>query len=214
MNLLTSINEKIHNWFDLQNSINKIFDNNTNSRINIQGVYGSLFSHFTNEICKKINSNNLLSLQYSSSSKKTPEYQTFSSDLVIIVPTESEAQNIKNDFLTINPDIEVFIFPTWGTVPYRPVAKGSIVFGKRAGILSKMLEKNVNSVIHKKNRIFIFTQRSFLTSLPNPDFLKEKSFKLKKGDNINTTKIAEKLSSLGYIRVPRVSVRGIGRAHV
>ncbi len=109
---------------------------------------------------------------------------------------------------TIFPEAQVFVFPSWGTVPYRPVAKGSIVFGKRAGVLSSLLSNEEKITFQTKPRIFIFTQRSFMSPLPSPSYLKNLSFRLKKGDTLNTTNIAAKLTKLGYSKVPKVNVKG------
>ena len=146
--------------------------------------------------------------QYSASSKSAPSYKVFSSDLIIVVPTEADARDIAGDFAAIYDEAEVHIFPDWGTVPYRPAARGSVTFGKRAGVLSKLLSKKDTVQFHDTPRIFIFTQRAFMSPLPSPEYLQKLSFKLNKGDKLDTTNIAQKLAAMGYTRVPKVNVRG------
>ena len=208
MKSLTTINEIIHQWPEIRNTIDSVFNKETGSSVQIEGIHGSLFAYFLSEFCKAGHFKSLQASQYSSTSKKTPEYQTFPSDLLIVVPTETEGQNIYNDLQTIYPDAEVYLFPTWGTVPYRPAARGSVTFGKRAGVLSKILQHDNKITFEEHCRIFIFTQRSFMSPLPDPDYIKDLSFKLNKGDKLDTTNIADKLTTMGYIRVPKVSVRG------
>ena len=208
MKSLTTIDEIINNWQELRNTINSILQQENGLPSQIEGVYGSLFSYFVKELCETGHFKNLHATQYASSSRKTPVYSTFSSDVFIVVPTIADAQNISNDLNTIYPDANVFIFPEWGTVPYRPVARGSVNFGIRAGILSELLQKKDNIEFKSHSRIFIFTQRSFMSPLPDPSYLKGLSFNLKIGDKLDTKNIADKLIALGYIRVPKVSVRG------
>jgi len=208
MKSLTSINELLNKWPDLCQIVNSIFDSETTFPVNIEGIHGSLFSYFTSAVCNAGHVRSVQAQQYGSSSKSSQAYKFFSSDLVIVVPTETDAQELQNDFNTIFPEAEVFSFPNWGTVPYRPVAKGSIVFGKRAGVLSTLLAKEQTLTYKGKPRIFLFTQRSFMSPLPDPQYLKSLSFRLKKGDSFDTTKIADKLIHLGYNRVPKVNVRG------
>ena len=211
MKSLTTITEIIHQWPELRNTINEIFEKeNTNSKspVQIEGTYGALFSYFTKEYCQAGHFKSLHASEYAASSKKTPSYSVFSSDVLIVVPTVADAQNVANDLGTIYPDAEVFIFPEWGTVPYRPVARGSVNFGKRAGVLSAILQKNNKIEFKEHSRIFIFTQRSFMSPLPDPSYVKSLSFKLRVGDKLDTTNIADKLVDLGYVRVPKVSVRG------
>lgn len=208
MKSLTSIDEILHNHSEIRDTSAAFFDENTNFPLNIEGLHGSLFTYFTAEVCRSNHLKALQAEQYSNSSKKTPQYKIYSSDLIIVVPTETDARDIAEDFSAIFGDAEVHVFPDWGTVPYRPAARGSVTFGKRAGVLSKLLSKKQTITFNEKPRIFIFTQRAFMSPLPEPKYLKSLSFKLNKGNKIDTTNIAQKLSIMGYTRVPKVNVRG------
>ena len=208
MKSLTSIDEILHNHSEIRDTSAAFFDENTSFPLNIEGLHGSLFAYFAAEVCRSNHLKAVQADQYSNSSKKTPQYKIFSSDLVIIVPTEADARDIAEDFSAVFSDAEVHIFPDWGTVPYRPAARGSVTFGKRAGVLSKLLSKKQTITFNEKPRIFIFTQRAFMSPLPEPEYLRSLSFKLNKGNKIDTTNIAQKLSSMGYTRVPKVNVRG------
>ena len=208
MKSLTSIDEILHNHSEIRDTSAAFFDENTNFPLNIEGLHGSLFTYFTAEVCRSNHLKALQAEQYSNSSKKTPQYKIYSSDLIIVVPTETDTRDIAEDFSAIFGDAEVHVFPDWGTVPYRPAARGSVTFGKRAGVLSKLLSKKQTITFNEKPRIFIFTQRAFMSPLPEPEYLKSLSFKLNKGNKIDTTNIAQKLSIMGYTRVPKVNVRG------
>lgn len=208
MKSLTSINELLHNLKEIKSSLSKIFDFNTEFPLHIEGIKGSFFSYFVSEICKKNHIQSLQATQYPVSSKKDQQYFLFSQDLFIVAPAENDVQSIVTDFSTIYPQAQVYVFPSWATVPYRPVAKGSLTFGKRAGVLSKILNKDEKITFQEKTRIFIFTERTFLQTLPSPKYLKKFSFTLRKNDLLDTTVIAQKLSKLGYLRVPKVNVRG------
>ena len=208
MKSLTSIDEILHNHSEIRDTSAAFFDENTNFPLNIEGLHGSLFTYFTAEVCRSNHLKALQSEQYSNSSKKTPQYKIYSSDLIIVVPTETDARDIAEDFSAIFGDAEVHVFPDWGTVPYRPAARGSVTFGKRAGVLSELLSKKQTITFNEKPRIFIFTQRAFMSPFPEPEYLKSLSFKLNKGNKIDTTNIAQKLSIMGYTRVPKVNVRG------
>lgn len=208
MKSLASIDEILHNHSEIRDTSAAFFDENTNFPLNIEGLHGSLFTYFTAEVCRSNHLKALQAEQYSNSSKKTPQYKIYSSDLIIVVPTETDARDIAEDFSAIFGDAEVHVFPDWGTVPYRPAARGSVTFGKRAGVLSKLLSKKQTITFNEKPRIFIFTQRAFMSPLPEPEYLKSLSFKLNKGNKIDTTNIAQRLSIMGYTRVPKVNVRG------
>ena len=208
MKSLTSIDEILHNQSEIRETTAAFFNEDSKFPLNIEGLHGSLFTYFAAEVCRSNHLKAIQAEQYSNTSKSTPKYTVFSSDLLIIVPTETDAREISEDFTAIFPDAEVNIFPDWGTVPYRPASRGSVTFGKRAGVLSKLLAKKGTIFFKDKPRIFIFTQRAFMSPLPAPEYLKTLSFKLNKGDKLDTTNIAQKLSKMGYTRVPKVNVRG------
>ena len=172
MKSLTSINELLHNLQEIKSSISNIFDLNSNFPIHIEGTQGSLFSFFVSEICRQNHLQTLQATQYGFSSKKTPQYNNFSQDLFIVVPQESDVQDLVTDFQSVYSDAQIYVFPTWGTVPYRTVAKGSVTFGKRAGVLSKILDNENKITFNDNTRIFIFTQKTFLQPLPPPDYIK------------------------------------------
>ena len=207
MKSLTSIEELLQNWPELKECINSLSVSKS-STTSVEGIQGSFFSYFIKAFSEASHFKTLQATQYSTTSKSSPSYEVLSSDLVIVVPTEHEANNIYSDLQTLYPEAQVYNFPTWGMVPYRGAAKGSVVFGKRAGVLSSLIFRNDKITFKGKPRIFIFTQRSFISYLPPPDYLKSLCFKLNKGDSIDTVKIADKLTQIGYIRVPKVNVRG------
>ena len=205
--LYSSINNFLHKWNDFSNAADTITSSDINFPVQISGTHGSLFTYFLNELCNTAKYKTLQAIQYSNSSKKTVEYKSFSNDYLIVVPGEFEMNNLADDIHSIFPDAQVFLFPGWGTIPYRAAARGSLVFGQRAGFLSKLLEQQTFTT-NQNPRIFIITQRSFMSPLPPPDYTKQFSFTLKKKDSIDTVKIAKKLTEIGYTRVSRVNVRG------
>ena len=205
--LSSSVNNFLHNWKDFSAATDKITSSDIQFPLQISGTHGSLFTYFLSELSSTAKFKTLQAIQYSNSSKKSAEYKSFSQDYLIVVPGEFEMNNLTQDIKTIFPEAQVFLFPSWGTIPYRPAAPGSLVFGQRAGFLSKLLEKQPFTT-NISPRIFIITQRSFMSALPPPEYTRGFSFSLKKGDLIDTVKIAQKLTEIGYIRVSRVNVRG------
>ena len=205
--LSSSINNFLHIWKNFSSAINTITDSQTEFPLQIEGIHGSLFTYFLNELSNTARLKTLQAIQYSNSSKKTVEYKSFSQNYLIVVPGEFEMNNLAQDIRAVFPEAQVFLFPGWGTIPYRPAARGSVVFGQRAGFLSKLLEQPIFTT-NLSPRIFIISQRSFMSALPPPDYTKQFSFTLKKKDSLDTLKIAQKLTQIGYTRVSRVNVRG------
>lgn len=206
--LSSSLKDLIHSWSQMQTAVHLVTDGNKAFPKIIKGMQGSSFSFFLNELEKTVYFTNLQAIQYNNAKRYTEEkLDTFSNDLVIIVPGELEARNLYNDLITILENTEIYIFPAFSSIPYRAAAPGSVVFGKRAGVLAKILDKT-NLITTKSFRIFIFTQRSFITPVPAPDSLKNVSLRLNKKDIFDTTKISQKLIQMGYIRVSKVAAKG------
>lgn len=153
----------------------------------IEGLEGALKGFFIAKLAKKMLENGK------------------NKDIFAVVPTSKDADELALDIHTYDKEIQVYIMPTWGVMPYQSMGKRSIIFGQRAGVLCTMLE---HSNTENKLRIFIITQRNFMSMLPSPSYEKSLSFSIKVKQTSEPTKLALKLTQLGYIRVTRVSVKG------
>ena len=181
MNTLSTnfIQKILSSYKEFSSSLEVLLKNSTVFPINITGMQGSLTSFFLAEFINRSylkfrNFQNLRESGYSVKSKKQfSEDLSKISDIIIIVPSEREAESLKINFSTICEDITVNIFPEWGSVFYKSIPSGSVVFGKRAGFLSKLASRK-NAKIDKPE-IFILTQRVFQTPLP-PRHLSLKRF--------------------------------------
>ncbi|MDR1446096.1 MAG: transcription-repair coupling factor [Treponema sp.] len=125
-------------------------------------------------------------------------YNTDPGPVLVVSPTDSEAESLAADLETAG--IPSVMFPWWGAMPYREIAPLSAVFGERAGVLGALVSGDEGVVIA--------SERSFLTPLPSPEYLKSLIITIRTGDRINTTELAESLTKYGYTRVPRVQLHG------
>ncbi len=171
----------------------------SNEETDIAGLKGSLPAFFIKEFLSRQKVNLIARLQSS-------HPVSFQNDILVICPAQKEADEFESDLNTVLGDTtEIFNLKWWQTLPYRPSAVGSAIFGERSGVLSKMTFKNS---IKNKPRIFIVTERSLLSPLVPPEYLHSLCFKIKKGSEEDPESLAKKFSSLGYTRVPKVSVKG------
>ena len=193
MNTLStnSISKALHEFKDFRNAIESLENLEEKSSLDITGLKGALQGYFIRDYLLSIN-------------EKSPEK---ANKLLVVVPAEREALSLKGDLETVFPEAEVNILPGWGTLIYSPVTPNSLIFGKRAGVFSRMADTDSS----KKSfhpEIFIVPLRVFLTPTPSPEYIKDIGFSFKKGERIDTVSVSEKLSEIGYTRVPRVTVRG------
>lgn len=187
-----------------------------NFPVNLSGFQGSLYSFFLRSYSDSKKGRAVQTLSYSQSgySSKafagTESVSSSDSDIYIVVPGEREAASLKSDLETVFTDAEVTVIPLWTSVPYRPVGLGSRIFGQRSGAFAKLAYRNQNlsEIIKFKPRIFIIPQRVLLSPVPDPESIRKLTFCLAKKQEIDTIKLAENLSTTGYIRVPKVTVPG------
>lgn len=118
---------------------------------------------------------------------------------LVVVPSEQEAENLVQD-LSLLPHTRSALFPWWGLLPYGDGHPLPSVFGERAYLLSCLLAG--------EKIMIVAPLRSLLIPLPPPEHLREHFMLLKKGDSLDLTVLSRNLQALGYLRVPRVSLKG------
>lgn len=209
------IYQKLSEWVSFKSSSDIISKFETKFPIELSGLQGSLSSYFI-KCFTEVNKSkwaNVIQYRTSGYNSKAMEQRVFTRgalDVLIVVQNERDAINLKSDLNTLFADLDVTIIPNWGTLAYRPATPGSLIYGQRAGALAKIVSKSLNPAesLKLEPRIFIIPQKVFQTPLADPEYTKSLLFFLTKGQNIDTVKIAEKLTKIGYTRVPKVSVRG------
>jgi transcription-repair coupling factor (superfamily II helicase) len=116
----------------------------------------------------------------------------------VILPSDAEAEDFLSDLYFW--DIDAEILPWWRTAAYRPSAVRSKIFGQRASILARLASGDLP--------VIVASHRAAATPLPPPEVLRAKLLRLKMGDSGSPESLADKLASMGYLRVPRVALPG------
>lgn len=214
MNTLStnSIQSILHSFKEFSSAAEKLTASDTVFPVDISGLSGSMHSCFLKEYMtaayqKRLQSQYALS-GCAPSDKNTSE--PICDDIIVIVPGDREAAALRTDLSTVFSEAQVFILPSWGTLSYRPVTPGTIIFGQRAGVFARLAvnERSAADMLRFCPRIFIVPQRVMQTPAPPPEYISSLCFRLSAGQHLDTVRIAEKLSEIGYTRVPRVTVRG------
>ena len=117
--------------------------------------------------------------------------------LLVVTPTEVEAQSFQQDWQALGGWCELFL--GWGGLIYQDVAPHARFFGQRSHTLAA-LRVGLNCVVTPL--------RGFLSRLVPPNDFYQLCITLQRGRGINPQTIAQKLSGAGYERTPRVSVPG------
>jgi len=125
---------------------------------------------------------------------------------LLVVPTDQEAREIVEDltlFSAGEPSAAgpwACLFPWFGTLPYSDARPLPSILGERVRTLGRMLEGGPLLVVT--------SLRGLLHPLPAPEALRGRSIVLSAGDSLDTAGLADRLQALGYLRVPRVGLKG------
>jgi transcription-repair coupling factor (superfamily II helicase) len=117
--------------------------------------------------------------------------------ILIVTPTDLEAENFVEDLNFWGR--KATLLPWWNTAAYRPAAPGAKVFGQRTAAMAAATERK---------GIFVASYRSFVLPLPPLESFSASLLTIKRGREISAEKIADRLTEFGYLRVPRVALRG------
>jgi transcription-repair coupling factor (superfamily II helicase) len=128
---------------------------------------------------------------------------------LLIVPTEAEAGEMVEDLAVFQPDggrreardlRQAALFPAWGTLPYGDGRPLPSVAGERASVLARLRGG--------EPLLVVASLRTALHPLPPPAYLAGETLELRAGQRLDPAELATRLQSLGYLRVPRVSLHG------
>ena len=117
-----------------------------------------------------------------------------------IVPTEREAEALRDDLETVLDGPPALLFPSWEVLPYSGVRPRASVCGARAAVLGRLLSGERLAVV--------CSLRALLALTPAPKSFGARTIEVRRGDTIDSASLGAKIAALGYLRVPRVSVHG------
>ncbi|TVR73625.1 MAG: transcription-repair coupling factor [Spirochaetaceae bacterium] len=118
--------------------------------------------------------------------------------ILVIVPNESEIAPLRSDLALFN--VESITLPSWGTTAYGAPSLRSTVWGERMRALVE-LQRNTRTVV-------VAPLRALVMPTATPKEVSRRVLTLEKGRGIDPAAIARDLVSMGYWRVPKVSVHG------
>ncbi len=117
---------------------------------------------------------------------------------MLVVSNDIEAEHAVEDLGLFG--VEAQLFPWWGTMPYRPSPENSPAFGRRVHLLARMLRA--------EPFIAVVPVRALLGRLPAPDELERDLLVVEMRGEFDPAALSDRLARMGYMRVPRVTVRG------
>ncbi len=121
--------------------------------------------------------------------------------LVVILPTEVEAEQFASDLLTLIP--ETLHIPWWGLLSYHGIAPSPQCAGIRALGLARLAHE-----VDPPPPVLVLSYFAALCKTPSLERTRQNLFTFCVGEELDTTLVAEKLTYMGYIRAARVNLPG------
>lgn len=118
--------------------------------------------------------------------------------IILLVSDDTEAQNTKRDLTLFGILSEVFSW--YGTAPYQDADHKGSIEGSR--------QKALYELQHGTAEVLIAPLRSITTFISDANGLGETGLELREGQTLDSVALAQKLTDLGYWRVPKVTVQG------
>ena len=120
--------------------------------------------------------------------------------LVVVAPTNTEAEKLFNDLKVFIGFEKVDFFPSWETLPFERISPGVETMGKRLRVLHRLVTSD------KTLEVIVTSARALVQKLS----LQEETFPifLKTGDLIDQRELLAKLVAFGYKREYQVEHRG------
>ncbi len=134
----------------------------------------------------------VVSASISSSSERKP--------LVVVAPTNTEAEKLFNDLKVFIGFEKVEFFPSWETLPFERISPGVETMGKRLRVLHRLVTSE------ETLEVIVTSARALVQKLS----VQEETFPifLKTGDLIDQRELLAKLVAFGYKREYQVEHRG------
>jgi len=120
--------------------------------------------------------------------------------LVVVAPTNVEAEKLFNDLKMFLGYEKVDFFPSWETLPFERISPGVETMGKRLRVLHRLL------TCDESLEVIVTSARALVQKLPNKE--KILPIYLKTRDLIDQRELLEKLIAFGYKREYQVEHRG------
>ena len=124
---------------------------------------------------------------------------------VIIADTAAQCLRLKDEIRYFAPSLNVVYFPDWETLPYDLMSPHQDLVSERLEILYKLSNRDLKS---DAPDVVLLTCTTASQAIAPVQYLSGRVFFFKKGEEINSATLRERLVSAGYQNVSQVVAPG------
>lgn len=117
-------------------------------------------------------------------------------NIILLCPSLNISNKIYDILINFIPKQDIVLFLENESVRINYISEGKDIIANRIFALSSLIEA--------KNKIFILTPSSYYRYYPKKEEFLLSVIKVKKGDNIDISKLENQLSLIGYLRVAKI----------
>ncbi len=132
--------------------------------------------------------------------------------LLLVAPTNADAQHLTEDLRTWLGERSVLEFPAWETLPFERVSPDTLTMGNRLGVLARLAE--LSGATNRQHQpqsdlplVIVASVRAVLQCL-GPDANDPPCLDIAPGDALDPTELVSQLVGFGYRREHQVEHRG------
>lgn len=118
--------------------------------------------------------------------------------ILILTPTQEEAEEFKEDLGSFIEDVT--LFPSWEILPYEPLSPPYEITDLRLSVLDRLTRR--------EDLVIVAPIKAVLIKTIPPQVFSASRLTLKKGESLNMEELLSCLITLGYERIEMVEARG------
>ena len=125
--------------------------------------------------------------------------------LTVICADPSDVIRLREEVAWFDPDLHIYVFPDWETLPYDVLSPHADLVGERLLTLFELINRS-----SRKNGpdVLIVSANTASQRLAPKEFIGSTTFFFRQGDEVDPIKLREKLVQSGYEHVSQVVTQG------
>jgi len=126
------------------------------------------------------------------------------SSLVVVAPSNAEADHITEDLAVFLPEYDALMYPAWGVLPDDVMPPSEEVMSDRMAVLERLLFRPADA----SPLVVVAPVRALMHEVPLPETLQRCVMRIHRGDSWDMTALVDRFVELGYERNPVVERHG------
>ena len=126
--------------------------------------------------------------------------------LVFVARDDARMIAMRDALARLCPSVPTLLFPAWDCLPFDRLSPQNALTGQRVAVLARLADRQEKGA--SGGQLLVTTVNAIMQRVPPIDYFSERSLALSPGDAVGPSRLAEFLSSQGYLRTDTVRETG------